>query len=148
MMTPEFCLLFGLVVFCGALGLADSVSCFECSNLQDKRCGTTFDFAPGSTEAKEKYLKKCEGELTFCRKLTYEDDFQGKKTNGIVVSRSCWTSPGKEGFEPEVKECSEMFKGVACYCKGDLCNGSELVRASTAILFIGLLPLLCSLLGF
>ncbi|XP_045207351.2 uncharacterized protein LOC123559522 [Mercenaria mercenaria] len=146
-MAPESTLFFVLVLFCAAAGFADSLSCFECSNLEDKRCGTTFDFAAGSKEAKDKYLKKCEGELTFCRKLTYEDDFQGKDTNGIVVTRSCWTSPGKEGFEPE-NECTEMFKGVSCYCKGDSCNGSEHIRATTAILLIGLLPLLCKVFGF
>lgn len=146
-MSTNSAILLSLVLFYTVIRSADGLQCYECSNLQDKRCGTTFDFAKGSTEAKTKYLKTCDGKVTFCRKLEYEDDFQGKDTNGIVVSRSCWTSPGEEGFEPE-NECTEMFRGRACYCKSESCNGSELIRASTAVVLLGLLPLLWKLVGF
>ncbi|KAL4228796.1 hypothetical protein ACF0H5_011836 [Mactra antiquata] len=121
------------------IGRVGCLNCYECSNLSDDKCGTTFGYARGSQEAK-KVLKKCPRESIACRKIEHEDSLQGRTTGGVVVTRSCYKPPNyAEGYRPE-NACSEVFRGSVCYCGNELCNGKQLLRASAVMCSSVLLP--------
>ncbi|KAH3704804.1 hypothetical protein DPMN_079865 [Dreissena polymorpha] len=122
-----------MVFFICVLQLGQALQCYECMNLKDKACGTSYT-------ASDKYNVTCEPEATACRKLEYRDSLQGITTDGVVVTRSCWTSPGKEGYAPE--KCEKMFSSHVCYCTTDGCNGGQLVQPHRVLVSVALLSLL------
>lgn len=50
------------------------LKCYNCLNLLDPKCGTTWGYGPGE----EEHLVECPEGSVSCRKLEYRDDLQGK----------------------------------------------------------------------
>ncbi|KAL4228708.1 hypothetical protein ACF0H5_011751 [Mactra antiquata] len=126
------CVLTGtLLVFLAFLGKGDCLQCYDCTNLQDKKCGVSWGFS--GDEAND-YIVECEGGTVACRKVQTTDTLKGEE----MVIRSCWNSSGWETLDEDFLDCRKMASiGKACYCNKDgnkPCNNGQHLYAIMALI--------------
>ncbi|XP_045176131.2 uncharacterized protein LOC123536776 [Mercenaria mercenaria] len=118
------------VAICAILHQADCLKCYSCNSLLEPKCGKTFEL---SGKEAASYVVKCQGENVACRKIESTDAHKEK----MLVTRSCWNTTDDQ-LKQDFFECSNMGKGMACYCKGTdhgkPCNGAQPVLTYISIM--------------